>query len=429
MNMNEKEVALWSEGGLNVTLTIRLLMHGKEVGSIIGKKGETVKKMREESGARINISDGSSTERIVTITGASEVIFKAFAMIAEKFDEDILACMVNSTVSSRPPVTLRLVFPASQCGSLIGKGGSKIKEIRETTGAQVQVAGDLLPESTERAVTISGTPNAITQCVRHICMIMLESPPKGATIPYRPKPSSGGNPTVLSQPHTAPTFAVPAQYTIPPQDLTKLHQLAMQHIPFTSLGQSNPTFPGLDMSVSPSSYELSIPNELIGCIIGRQGTKINEIRQMSGAQIKIASATDGSAVRHVTITGSPASICLAQYLISASLEVAKLSIQAASSSSSTTVDLGLSFSQSASPASASAAMLAAPSAINVHSPPAMHSIPTTHYALPVSSLLGMKTVPLLTVHTAASPGLAPYTTKIPASASIKKSEHQRFTPY
>lgn len=39
--------------------------------------------------------------------------------------------MVNSTVASRPPVTLRLVFPASQCGSLIGKGGSKIKEIRE----------------------------------------------------------------------------------------------------------------------------------------------------------------------------------------------------------------------------------------------------------------------------------------------------------
>lgn len=39
--------------------------------------------------------------------------------------------MVNSTVSSKPPVTLRLVFPASQCGSLIGKGGSKIKEIRE----------------------------------------------------------------------------------------------------------------------------------------------------------------------------------------------------------------------------------------------------------------------------------------------------------
>ncbi|XP_062851203.1 poly(rC)-binding protein 3 [Trichomycterus rosablanca] len=433
MNMNEKEAALWSEGGLNVTLTIRLLMHGKEVGSIIGKKGETVKKMREESGARINISDGSSPERIVTITGSSEVIFKAFAMIAEKFEEDILACMVNSTVTSRPPVTLRLVFPASQCGSLIGKGGSKIKEIRETTGAQVQVAGDLLPESTERAVTISGIPDAITQCVRHICTIMLESPPKGATIPYRPKPSAGGNPTVLTHPHTTPAFAVPTQYAIPTQDLTKLHQLAMQNIPFTSLGQSNPTFPGVDTSVA-TSHELTIPNELIGCIIGRQGTKINEIRQMSGAQIKIAGATDGSAVRHISITGSPTSICLAQYLISASLEMAKLSIQAASSSSGTPVDLGLSFPQSANPASASAsasmAMLAAPpTAINVHSQMAMPSIPSAHYALPVSSLFGMKTVPLLAMHAAATPGLVPYTAKIPASATTKKSERQKFAPY
>lgn len=39
--------------------------------------------------------------------------------------------MTNSTAASKPPVTLRLVVPASQCGSLIGKGGCKIKEIRE----------------------------------------------------------------------------------------------------------------------------------------------------------------------------------------------------------------------------------------------------------------------------------------------------------
>ncbi|XP_030626944.1 poly(rC)-binding protein 3 [Chanos chanos] len=437
MNINEREGGV-SEGGLNVTLTIRLLMHGKEVGSIIGKKGETVKKMREESGARINISDGSSPERIVTITGSSEVIFKAFAMIAEKFEEDIIASMINSTVTSRPPVTLRLVFPASQCGSLIGKGGSKIKEIRETTGAQVQVAGDLLPESTERAVTISGTPPAITQCVRLICSVMLESPPKGATIPYRPKPSTVGSHTVLTQPHPTPAFAIPGQYAIPHQDLTKLHQLAMQQIPLSSLGQSNPTFPGLDATIPATSHELTIPNDLIGCIIGRQGSKINEIRQMSGAQIKIAGATDGSAVRHVTITGSPANISVAQYLISASLEMAKLSMQAAASSA-TPVDLNMTFPQSAPTASTptSMAVLAATatpsSAINVQPSPALTALPSAHYAVPVSSLLGMKTMPLLAVHAAGSsglaPGLSPYTAKIPASASIKKSERQKFAPY
>ncbi|NWS71689.1 PCBP3 protein, partial [Crotophaga sulcirostris] len=298
-----------------------------------------------QSGARINISEGNCPERIVTITGPTDAIFKAFAMIAYKFEEDINNSMSNSTATSKPPVTLRLVVPASQCGSLIGKGGSKIKEIRESTGAQVQVAGDMLPNSTERAVTISGTPDAIIQCVKQICVVMLESPPKGATIPYRPKPAS--TPVIFAG---GQAYTIQGQYAIPhPDQLTKLHQLAMQQTPFTPLGQTTPAFPGtlcsvdwcgkaaelhraasasyitifpcicpgLDASPPASTHELTIPNDLIGCIIGRQGTKINEIRQMSGAQIKIANATEGSSERQITITGTPANISLAQYLINA----------------------------------------------------------------------------------------------------------------
>ncbi|ETE70124.1 Poly(rC)-binding protein 3, partial [Ophiophagus hannah] len=280
-----------SEGGLNVTLTIRLLMHGKEVGSIIGKKGETVKKMREEYQSNF------------------------LSPFLPSFLKDIINSMSNSTATSKPPVTLRLVVPASQCGSLIGKGGSKIKEIRESTGAQVQVAGDMLPNSTERAVTISGTPDAIIQCVKQICVVMLESPPKGATIPYRPKPAS--TPVIFAG---GQAYTIQGQYAIPhPDQLTKLHQLAMQQTPFTPLGQTTPAFPGLDANPPASTHELTIPNDLIGCIIGRQGTKINEIRQMSGAQIKIANATEGSSERQITITGTPANISLAQYLINARL--------------------------------------------------------------------------------------------------------------
>uniref|UniRef100_A0A673A3G1 Poly(rC) binding protein 3 n=1 Tax=Sphaeramia orbicularis TaxID=375764 RepID=A0A673A3G1_9TELE len=323
-------IKVQSEGGLNVTLTIRLLMHGK----VRHEKGETVKKMREDSGARINISEGNCPERIVTITGPTDAIFKAFAMIAYKFEEDIINSMSNSPATSKPPVTLRLVVPASQCGSLIGKGGSKIKEMRESTGAQVQVAGDMLPNSTERAVTISGAPEAIIQCVKQICVVMLESPPKGATIPYRPKPAStpvifsGGqvradplgastaNLSLLLQHQPLPAYTIQGQYAIPhPDQLSKLHQLAMQQTPFTPLGQTTPAFPGT--SGNPKST-LPFSSQLIGCIIGRQGTKINEIRQMSGAQIKIANAMEGSSERQITITGTPANISLAQYLINAS---------------------------------------------------------------------------------------------------------------
>lgn len=57
---------------------------------------------------------------------------------------------------------------------IAGKGGSKIKEIRDTTGCSVQVASEMLPNSTERAVTLSGSAVQITQCIYHICCVMLE---------------------------------------------------------------------------------------------------------------------------------------------------------------------------------------------------------------------------------------------------------------
>ncbi|KAM9760870.1 poly(rC)-binding protein 2 isoform X13 [Bos indicus] len=430
------------EGGLNVTLTIRLLMHGKEVGSIIGKKGESVKKMREESGARINISEGNCPERIITLAGPTNAIFKAFAMIIDKLEEDISSSMTNSTAASRPPVTLRLVVPASQCGSLIGKGGCKIKEIRESTGAQVQVAGDMLPNSTERAITIAGIPQSIIECVKQICVVMLESPPKGVTIPYRPKPSS--SPVIFAG---GQAYTIQGQYAIPQPDLTKLHQLAMQqsHFPmthgntgFSGIESSSPEvkgyWAGLDASAQTTSHELTIPNDLIGCIIGRQGAKINEIRQMSGAQIKIANPVEGSTDRQVTITGSAASISLAQYLINVSLENAKPSSQAASV---TIPDhLSINLSQPSTPSSSSSSSTTTPSLATAGTSDAPSSLPNPLPTAPcVSSLLGMKPIPLLAlnvVSAAKGTGASATTTTtsaVPCVTNKLKGEKQRFSPY
>ncbi|NXX19806.1 PCBP4 protein, partial [Podargus strigoides] len=180
------------ETELSITLTLRMLMHGKVMagGLSTARGGETVKRIREQSSARITISEGSCPERITTITGSTDAVFRAVSMIAFKLEED-LGAGSDGAAAGRAPVTLRLVIPASQCGSLIGKAGAKIREIRESTGAQVQVAGDLLPNSTERAVTVSGVPDTIIQCVRQICAVILESPPKGATIPYHPGLSLG----------------------------------------------------------------------------------------------------------------------------------------------------------------------------------------------------------------------------------------------
>ncbi|NXA33440.1 PCBP4 protein, partial [Eudromia elegans] len=297
----------------------------------------------------------------------------------------------------------------------------------QSTGAQVQVAGDLLPNSTERAVTVSGAPDTIVQCVRQICAVILEvprrpaplrpgalglashpsstpfqSPPKGATIPYHPGLSlgtillsanqvRGGRGEAVGRPRPAPRWALRGRQT---------HLVSL--LP-----------PGLDSSSQSSSQEFLVPNDLIGCIIGRHGSKISEIRQMSGAHIKIGNQTEGSSERHVTISGSPVSITLAQYLITACLEMAKSTSPAAPGA----VELGVGFPQ-ALPA------VAAP-------PPALLGAP---YALSLSNFIGLKPVSFLALppSSVAAPNggtAAAYTTKISAANGAKKGERQKFSPY
>ncbi|XP_012511700.1 PREDICTED: poly(rC)-binding protein 4 isoform X1 [Propithecus coquereli] len=411
-----------------------------------------------QSSARITISEGSCPERITTITGSTAAVFHAVSMIAFKLDEDLCAAPANGGNVSRPPVTLRLVIPASQCGSLIGKAGTKIKEIREvrgegydpegatpssgergtglmasyplgssepgwlfsgpwerpevapilclqTTGAQVQVAGDLLPNSTERAVTVSGVPDAIILCVRQICAVILESPPKGATIPYHPSLSLG---TVLLSANQG--FSVQGQYgTVTPAEVTKLQQLSGHAVPFASPS----VVPGLDPGTQTSSQEFLVPNDLIGCVIGRQGSKISEIRQMSGAHIKIGNQAEGAGERHVTITGSPVSIALAQYLITACLETAKST--SGGTPGSAPADLPTPFSPP---------LTALPTA-----PPGLLGTP---YAISLSNFIGLKPVPFLALPPASPgppPGLAAYTAKMAAANGSKKAERQKFSPY
>uniref|UniRef100_A0A452S4L4 Poly(rC) binding protein 4 n=1 Tax=Ursus americanus TaxID=9643 RepID=A0A452S4L4_URSAM len=299
--MSGSDAGLGEEPELSITLTLRMLMHGK-VSGYGPWKGETVKRIREQSSARITISEGSCPERITTITGSTAAVFHAVSMIAFKLDEDLCAAPANGGNVSRPPVTLRLVIPASQCGSLIGKAGTKIKEIRETTGAQVQVAGDLLPNSTERAVTVSGVPDAIILCVRQICAVILE------VLPCNPL-----SPTLSPQ-----GFSVQGQYgAVTPAEVTKLQQLSGHAVPFASPSMVPGEWP------CRRRQGRHPRGQLIGCVIGRQGSKISEIRQMSGAHIKIGNQAEGAGERHVTITGSPVSIALAQYLITACLETAK----------------------------------------------------------------------------------------------------------
>jgi hypothetical protein len=73
--------------------------------------------------------------------------------------------------------------------------------------------------------------------------------------------------------------------------------------------------PKRSMPDQPITQQIYIPNDMIGGIIGKGGTKINEIRQLSGSVIKIHEPLDDSNERLVTITGTTESNQMALYML------------------------------------------------------------------------------------------------------------------
>ena len=310
----------------SVNLTLRMIMSGKEVGPIIGKGGETINSIREESGAKIYISDGSCPERIITVTGTTDAIFKAYTLIAKKMEDMDGSRTRDRSDERKDGLTLRLVLPASQCGSLIGKGGSKIKEIREVTGASVQVASDSLPGSTERSVTVAGSRDAVTQCIYHICCVMLESPAKGTTVQYQSGRGGFGGGAMIGNRGEGRGPPNPLAGLLGlggggASTLAAIASIAGSQIRRHDRGER-------EDRDRESTYQMSVPNELIGSVIGKGGSKIAEIRQMSGAMIRISKSDDPDASptteRQIQITGNPDSVALAKSLINMSLDLHKV---------------------------------------------------------------------------------------------------------
>jgi transcription antitermination factor NusA-like protein len=318
-----------------LTVALRFIISSKEAGSIIGKKGDNIKRIREESGAKINISDASFTERIVSVTGSASQILKAFLMIVTKFEEEPPTGSQNgSGVAAAGQVILRLIVPNANCGSLIGKGGSNIKELRESSGATIQVANEMLPNSNERLVSISGSSDSISACIKRLFDIAAETKPKGPVLPYQP---GGGNMFMQSGMYGArqsfgiqPMGMMPQRRPIglkggrnmPFSDMTSFYStqqnlMANNYSALMRGGFQGAGGRGSGYRGRPLTKDLEVPNELVGTIIGRHGLKINEIRQVSGATIKISDVVEGSTTRRINITGSSECVDSAVYLINA----------------------------------------------------------------------------------------------------------------
>ncbi|KAK6912379.1 K Homology domain, type 1 [Dillenia turbinata] len=148
----------------------RLIVPVLKVGSIIGRKGELVKKMCEDTRARIRILDAplGTSDRIVLISGKEEPdspLSPAMDAVIRVFKR-INGLSLNegdgavSEVASVPFCSIRMLIAVSQGMHLIGKQGSMIKSIQEGSGASVRILPeDDLPSyatADERIVELHG---------------------------------------------------------------------------------------------------------------------------------------------------------------------------------------------------------------------------------------------------------------------------------
>ena len=264
---------------------------------------------------------------------------------------------------------LRLLIPHVLIGSIIGKGGARIKEIQEASGARLNASDSCLPLSTERSLVVMGVADAVHIATYYVGSTLLEQlnerfggaaasayatrsgGPVGAVpggmqvIPYNPQPAGGhyGNrdayyrarpdprahhmpPPPYAQPygHPAhpvhPTAAMPMHYGATPatgygpaphvQPPHVGHPAAHPHV-----GPHGQPVAGAHMPGQTITQQIYIPNDMVGAIIGKGGQKINEIRQISGSVIKINEPQDNSNERLVTITGTEECNRMALYML------------------------------------------------------------------------------------------------------------------
>ncbi|KAF7294799.1 hypothetical protein MIND_01017600 [Mycena indigotica] len=292
---------------------MRCLIVTQDASIIIGKGGSHVNEIREKSGARVMVSESipGNPERILNVSGPLDAVSKAC------FASGLIVCLCKPGIWPYFPgsraVTIKFMIPNSRMGSVIGKQGSKIKEIQDASGARLNASEGMLPGSTERVLSVAGVADAIHIATYYIGTILIEAQermPSSATSTYRPSSNSRR----------------PAPQSYPPSSYT-----GSTYVP----GYSNPYAPPPPQQHNPvpqqHQQQIYIPNDLVGCIIGKGGSKINEIRHMSASTIKIMEPgavapggnPGGENERLVVITGQPANIQMAVQLLYHRLEQEK----------------------------------------------------------------------------------------------------------
>ncbi|XP_027095513.2 flowering locus K homology domain-like isoform X1 [Coffea eugenioides] len=349
----------------------RMLVPVQKVGGIIGRKGEYIKKICEETKARIKILDGppGTTERTVMVSAKEEPDLDIPPAMdgllrIHKRVVDVDSDPANAQSGNGKTVSTRLLVAATQAGSLIGKQGATIKSIQDASHCTIRVLGGehlpvfALPD--DSVVEIQGEPTGLHKAVEliatHLRKFLVDRSvvgvfemqmqmPNARANQNMPPPQSWGPPT-QGFPMNAgggPGYGAPPQYMPPPRQYDNYYppadvpprdkQPRPGHPAFgrdASAGSHTASLQPQPSIVTKVTQNMQIPLSYADAVIGASGVNISYIRRASGATIAIQETRGAPGEMTVEINGSASQVQTAQQLIQNSIAEAATAQNSAS---------------------------------------------------------------------------------------------------
>jgi len=138
----------------------------EEVGKVLGRKGETVRVIERDSGAKVELN---KAEGKVEIFGKKEEQDKAVELLLAEvhFAKDAEGNVLKDEprpkqrTENEPelPPPLKFWVKDREAGKVIGRGGETVREVMEKSGSDIKVqkADEMAPGTKERLIKVIGT--------------------------------------------------------------------------------------------------------------------------------------------------------------------------------------------------------------------------------------------------------------------------------
>ena len=274
--------------------TLKFRISPSAAGSVIGKGGATINEFQALTGARIQLSRSrevfpGTNDRVVIVSGDLNAILQVLYLILTKLVAD------GEGIDRSGTPQLALVVPNGCCGCVIGKGGSKIRNFVEDSRADIKLSNQdrMLPGCNDRTLTITGAMDSVLRAVALVATTLCEDP-SYATLVRRQS-----------------TYSVQAPLGARIGGGRRSGDHGRSVSGSTRRGDDDET-----------SILVTIPDSLIGAVLGRGGRTIAEVQVASGCRIKVSARDDffeGTRNRKVVITGSQEGVQMANYLLTQKL--------------------------------------------------------------------------------------------------------------